>query len=352
MPLPAHCLSFSSSTSTSLSNGNMENNDEQARSLVRHRITSLQIQERFVTGLTPLLLREIRQAIEIHSEAAEQPDLTTNTELLRDLDNAHDRVSEHWCKFHENYMTSSSLLAYIGLHQQFLTHFLVDEYTSTPALRDTKSTNVHDWACDMAGLIQTHSTAENDSTASDLEYQRSIVSPLEEMGLNKAHVEDKIRALVAVQRGQSCGYVRRLIRQCDWQKLAEVLLNDRELAIDLFEPRPVVEGTFNDETRSIVVKSIDNTIDKYFTELWSPTKYTLSKHAIAASAKHSSAKSSDHPITLGEGKDEVIRGIHDIAADAFTGLGTGFNLGLGSHTASLRLSRDDKAPLMGSKDRE
>lgn len=316
----------------------MENNEEQARSLVRHRITSLQIQERFVTGLTPLLLREMRHAIEIHSEALEQPDLTTNTELLRDLDNAHDRVSEHWCKLHENYMTSSSLLAYIALHQRFLTHFLVDEYTSTPALRDAGSTNVHDWACDMASLIQAHSTADSDSNDSDLEYQRSIVSPLQEMGLNEAHVEEKIRALAAVPRGQSCDYVRRLIRQCDWQKLAEVVLKDRDLAIDLFEPRPIVESAFNERTRSIIMKSIDNTIEKYSTDLCSPTKYTLSKHAIAASTTHSSADSSDDLITLDGGKDEVRKGILNISADGFKGLGTGLNLGLGSHTASSRLS--------------
>lgn len=324
----------------------MENDGEQARSLVRHRITALQIQERFVTGLTPLLLKEIRHAIEIHSGAIEQPDLTTNTRLLRELDIAHDQVSEHWCRFHENYMTSSSLLAYIGLHQRFLTRFLVDEYTSTPALRDTKSANVHDWACDMARLIRAHSTAESDSSDSDLEYERSIILPLEEMDINQAHVEEKIRTLAAVQRGQSCDYVRGLIRQCDWPRLAEVLLKDRKLAIDLFEPRPVVEGTFGEKTRCFVLQSIDDTTNRYFTELCSPTKYTLSKHAIAASAKHGSSNSSDHPITLCEGKDEIRKSIHDVVADGFGGLGTGLNLGLGSHSASSRLSRDEKSRLM------
>lgn len=324
----------------------MEDSDEQARSLVRHRITALQIQERFVTGLTPLLLKEIRHAIEIHSGAIEQPDLTTNTRLLRELDIAHDQVSEHWCRFHDNYMTSSSLLAYIGLHQRFLTHFLVDEYTSTPALRDAKSANVHDWACDMARLIRAHSTAESDSNDTDLEYERSIVSPLDEMDLDQAHVEEKILALAAVQRAQSCNFVRSLIRQCDWQKLAQVLLNDRELAIDLFEPRPVFDGAFDEKTRSVVVESIDNTADKYFTELCSPTKYTLSKHAIAASAKHGPSHSSDHPITLCGGKDEIRKSNHDVVADGFGGLGTGLNLGLGSHSASSRLSRDEKSRLM------
>ncbi|KAG6363914.1 hypothetical protein INS49_009017 [Diaporthe citri] len=272
-------------------------------------------------------------------------------ELLRDLDNAHDRVSEHWCKFHENYMTSSSLLAYIGLHRRFLTHFLVDEYTSTPALRDAKSSNVHDWACDMAGLVQAHSTAESDPNDSDLEYQRSIVSPLEEMGLNQAHVEEKIRILAAVPRGQSCGYVRRIIRQCDWQKLAEALPDDRKLAIDLFEPRTVFESAFDEKTRSAVVKSIDNITDKYFTNLSSPTKYTLSKHAIGASAKHSFANGSNELVIPSGGMDEVNRSIHDIGAGGFKGLGTGLTLGLGSHTASSRLSRDEKTPLMSPKDK-
>lgn len=332
----------------------MESDDELVKSTVSYRIKCLTIQERFVSGLPPLLLKEIRQALDLHSEAVKQPHLAAKKELLGDLDKAHSRVSEHWCKVNKDYYASSALISDIGLHQLFLTRFLLDDYAPTWFPRGPKGTasEVHDWACRMAGLINACGVDGGDSDDKNWEYQRSVVSPLEEMGLNRAHVEDKIRALAAAQPGHSCNFVQRIIRQHDWQTLAEVLLNDRELVIDLFEPPPVLKGLFDKPTRTAILKSIDHLTSKYFTELSGPTRYTLSIHAVGAEAKHSILSSIDQSITLGRGKDEGGRSMSEVFADGFKFLGAGMKLGLRSHTVSSRLSRDEKAPLVDSKEKQ
>ncbi|KUI68641.1 hypothetical protein VM1G_03671 [Cytospora mali] len=123
-------------------------------------------------------------------------------------------------------------------------------------------------------------------------YHDGIVYPLEEMTLNRSHVEDRICLAAADHEQQQPpgGYIRRLIRQCDWQKLAQTLLNDRELALDLFAFQSLIPGCFDDNVRARVLQKMKSIECKYFTDLTlgNSAGFAISKHAMNLSARRAS----------------------------------------------------------------
>lgn len=274
---------------------------ENARSAIRLRITCLSLQ--LEKGcLTPSLRKEMSHVIKLHSEALERPDLITDRNVAKALDLLNDCIEDHWSRVYRSYTDHSYLLGDIGQYQIFLTAILLAEYTGVPY----SSHDLGDWLGHRAGIVEQHRAGVGDKTVEST-YQDGIVFPLEELALDLYHVEDRICLAAADEKQlQPLGrHIRRLVGQCDWQKLAGTLLKDRELARDLFVFQPLLPGCFDDNVRARVLQGIERIEHKYFTDLAGPVKFTVSKHAMNLSARRASEGGS-RGFSLGAGARGVL----------------------------------------------
>lgn len=235
---------------------------------------SLQIQVDY-ERLTPSLREEIAHAIIVHEEALKQPSL--DVPFVEELDSLQDQIEAHWSRVYKSCIDHSHLVADLGQYQLFLTHLLLSEYTAV-AFTDTRSIG---WLHQSATHIK---RAGTDTTSEFREiFYESIVLPLDELLLNRPHVE--LRLLLAAgdddQKRPLGGLIQSLIKWGNWKDLAKYLYNDRELALCLFKYQPILPGLFDSDTRDNVLQGIASIQQKYFTNISSPTEYTTSKYAMS-----------------------------------------------------------------------
>ncbi|WEW56816.1 hypothetical protein PRK78_002271 [Emydomyces testavorans] len=220
--------------------------------------------------LTPLLRNQILHAIRLHSEALEQTNIKS---YLADLDTVHEQVMEHWTKVYGNLTSRADLLQDMVLFQQFLTAKLLEDYTQTPC-------KCNDFGVVLVMILDAVKDGHQKATGY---YQTRMVYPLEEMMLDRDHVEKKLRTAAA---GQAGGDVQPLIDRCDWSTLAATLMSDRELALKLNER--ALDGFTFEIMRATVLRKIDKIKSKYFAELSHPSTFTISARAREMSARQAS----------------------------------------------------------------
>ena len=255
---------------------------EDIRQLIERRIINFEILS--LDYLTPLLQEQIRHAIALHREALKHPNVTP---YLQDLDDLHDQLKEHWSKVHGGLVSRAFLLQDIIMFRQFLIAKLLEDYTNMPY-------SVGKWALDQAKRIeQKSSTGAKDGS----NYQVHVVYPLEEMMLDRDHVENKLR-VAAAGRGDSGSDIQLLIDRCNWSNLATALTNDRNLALRLFERQPIDTDIFDANTDKSILQGIDEIKGKYFAELSDSSTFVISTHAKKMSAGQAS-NHTDHgsPLT-------------------------------------------------------
>ncbi|KUI55955.1 hypothetical protein VP1G_10785 [Cytospora mali] len=251
-----------------------DENTQRARSGIKLRVTCLQLQLD-LQRLTPSLRKQISHAIEVHSEALQQPDFAADQDLVSNLDNLHDRIEEHWNRVYKSYLDHSFLLGDIGQYQRFLTAILLAEYTGAPyTCYDSAN-----WVHHRAGIVEQHRAGMVDNNVEST-YRDGIVSAADHE-----------------QQQPPGGCIQHCIGQCDWQKLAQTLLNDRELALDLFEFQSLIPGCFDENVRARVLQNMKSIEHKYFTDLANSAGFAISKHAMSLSARRASG-SPNHKSSL------------------------------------------------------
>jgi hypothetical protein len=212
--------------------------------------------------LTPHLRDQVHRAITLHSEALDdQPNVN---QYLHDLDTSYQQFTEHWTKVYDHPISRARLMQNIALFQQFLAAELLQAYTK-------ERYTVNAWTFEQATIVE-----QRDSAARI--YHTNVVLPLEEMMLNRDHVETKLRA-AAARRGHQGTEIQRLIDQCDWVNLAAILTNDQDLALKLFGAPPLDPKYYNADTRTRVLQGINKKKSEYFTELTTPSTFTISTRA-------------------------------------------------------------------------
>lgn len=208
----------------------------------------------------------------MHSEALEQP--TLDVPFVKELDSLQDQIEEHWSRVYKSCIDHSHIVADLGQYQLFLTELLLSEYTGA-AFTDTQSIG---WLHQSAAQIKKAATDVSDEFRAI--FHEAIVFPLEELLLNRPHVEKRLLLAAADDdRPRPLGgHIQYLIKSGDWQNLAKYLYHDRELALGLFKYQPIVPGLFDGGTRDKVLQSITSIQEKYFIDMSSPTEYTTSKY--------------------------------------------------------------------------
>lgn len=261
---------------------------EDARDLIRIRLAGYRLL--LSEYNTPLFHNELLDAIKLHEEALRHPDPTpAERERLRDqlgvIDNMDSRLQKRWKSLHRCMTSHQSLLAGISNFQRYLGAWLMLEYSGKHAGKR------YDWASDIVEAID---DVGSGSSSGNLDedfrvYHRMFVRPVREMMLDQDHVETRLRA-AAAGSSHPAGEIYRLIDECEWQALAAQVVNDRRLAVTLFGARQVNKDFWSAQFGKSVLRLIDGVRDKYFTELETWEKYTLSRRARDLSFKKVAAR--------------------------------------------------------------
>lgn len=229
---------------------------------------------------TPLFHNEVLDAIKQHEEALKHPDPTpAERERFLDqlvvLDNMDERLQKHWKELHRRMSSHQSLLAGISNYQRYLGAWLMLDYSGKHTGKR------YDWASDIVKAINDiGSSSDSDGSVGEdfRAYQRMFVRPVREMMLDQNHVERRLR-YASAGSAHPAGEIHRLIDECEWQNLAAFLYNDRRLAVTLFGARQVNKDFWSVQFGESVLRLIDGIKDKYFVELETEEKYTLSRRA-------------------------------------------------------------------------
>lgn len=243
---------------------------EETRERLRLRVIHLGVQ--LDELMTPALRKELRHVLDKHSTTLEHPDFGSDSDAIDNLDNLYNQLSVHWVRVHKNFTYYSSLKEQMARYQEFLTEALCQDYLTweKPFVPSVHQLQLAD------RVEQSKSTKNNDAKFRDL-YREQIVIPLKEMALNQAHVEHRLllaKSGPAQQREHSNSHVQCLINQCNWQSLAKMLLNDRDLA------RNLENKFFDEETRESIQRKIDEIEVEYFEVLKSPADYIINERAM------------------------------------------------------------------------
>lgn len=254
--------------------------------------------------LTPLLKQLLQQSSEFHSQALKLP--VIHKHLMRELNNFHHIVEEHWAKVHNSFARHAQLITHMLMFMAALSSALIHEYCRAPAQEEHGDAEYV--AEKFVKLIKQHRESGRDSDGEDSEqsYQHLVGSPIEELMLDLEHAENRFMTAAETcnPRSSTPGTIHYFISRCNWPSLANILVKDRELVFAIIEARkqsPTMLGLFPKEDAVKVVQGISDIRDEYFTDLSSPTDFTLSKHAKKQSPPSSSNQSSaTQPGTVGQ----------------------------------------------------
>ncbi|KAL1871618.1 hypothetical protein Daus18300_004618 [Diaporthe australafricana] len=255
---------------------------EEVRSTLRLRIDGYQTL--LLEYQTPLFHDELLDAIKLHEETLQRPEPTPAErqrvlDQLTVLDNMNDRLNKHWEKLHRSLNSRTILLYSISEYSKLLGSWLILDYAGRESVGET-----HHEASAYVTILDKFRSGEGDVEANIRVHRRLFRRPLEEMMLNRQHVEKRLR-MAAAGPSYPTGEIHRLVDQCDWPNLAAAIVNDREIAAVLFRSKPLDPQFWEDRIGKMALWRIDDLRDKYFAELSSPTTYTLTKLARELSAK-------------------------------------------------------------------
>lgn len=318
-------------------------NAQQVRQVIEQRLSRYRVL--FFDCMTPSLKKELRHAIKLHTEVLQLPqpkvgDLHRVLKRLTELDDLDDRLMEHWAKVHRDLVSRSSLLVNMALFQAFIAAKLLGDYTG-------KASTASPWVLSQASIVEEQSTQQTGDNPSS--YQTHVVLPVEEILLDPKHVGEKLKSAATPQKHPGSD-VQKLIDECDWPSLAATLVKDRELAVELFQQSPLDPEAFDSNTSKKVLRRIDDITAKYFTELSSPSKYTLNNHAVQKSAGRASGnKDLTSPDIIDE--PTLVAGARSLFDKLTNGLGlAGADTSLSSlgHNIS-HTSLDDRTRLLDAR---
>jgi len=215
---------------------------------------------------TPLLQEQLSHAIVLHTRALDNTEFS-NKSICDDLDTAYKLVEEHWTRLHANMGILTTLLWDINLLEQFLRSKLLEDYANEPY--EVRGRMLSLAECTARPTQQRLSPHTEEDDYSDKYYQEHIIFPLEESKLERAHVEDKLRA-VAARHGRPGNDIQPLIEAREWKALAVVLTNDRKLTITLIQ-RSALSRQGSDR----ILAGINQIQNAHFESISSASEFTL-----------------------------------------------------------------------------
>ncbi len=225
--------------------------------------------------LTPRFQEQVRSTIQTYQETANQQNLEV-AESGRNLLALRNVIEDHWLQLYGDSSTSARIFGHMLIFKMFLHRKLLEDYVGTPyvvnenivCLGRIKSTleDRQQAACEL-GIHQ--------DQLDDI-YRQRVVLVLDELMLDRAHVESKMRAASA-RDGRSGSDIQPLINRGDWTSLAAAVKKDQLLTTKLLFK--------DDHTRRVIQRGINRVQKRYFRELVDSSTFVISKHASKLSVK-------------------------------------------------------------------
>ena len=178
-------------------------------------------------------------------------------------------VHEHWTKIYKDPIAAGWFFSNLPALRGFLKEALLCDYgrgssSSFPAIR---------------GFARARVSAKQRGRDN---YQARMVSVIEEMMLDREHVEMKLNTLV--QHETYYSGIPGVIGDCRWEDLARTLCKDRELATTLHQQDP-----FKDSEWKKICGGIERILKEYFDGLVDAKHFRLSQKAEKLTAKRNTA---------------------------------------------------------------
>ena len=228
--------------------------------------------------LTPRLRKHLQSAILIYCETANQQTLDLS-KSVENLEEVRVGVEDHWSQILGQVSITARVYEQKTLFEDFLRGKLLEDYRRIPYVVNEKIV----WLGRFHGSLEDRTQAAHEigtqvDRLPDI-YRRRVTFIVEELMLNQAHVESKMRA-AAGRRGQPGSDVQPLIDRCEWANLAAVLVKDQMLTTQIFGK--------GDDTGAKVLNGIGRIQKRYFRELINPSRFVISKYASTLSIKSES----------------------------------------------------------------
>ena len=216
---------------------------------------------------TPHLKDELSTAIRALQalKASEEKDFEKLTNQVRGVATS---ITHLWKKVFDGPVKTADLLVNMAMFKNFLKRTLLSDYcdeetTIFPAIE---------------ALVQ--SSLSDDDEETQL-YQDRVVMVLQELTLNRYHVESKMK--LASKDKSYQGEINSMIGACQWERLAGTLVRDRVLATKLLD----LESLTNDEWKKICT-GIEKIQRQYFVMLLDEGHFQLSREARQLTASQNS----------------------------------------------------------------
>lgn len=230
--------------------------------------------------LTPRLQERIESTIRIYQETANQqdPDVIESGKHLMALAEA---IEHHWTQIFADVNKTALIFRYMWSFRIFLRAKLLEDYVGR---HHKVNINILSLGRSQGELKDRQRAARELHTQLDHIddiYQQRVVIVLDELMLDRAHVESKLRAAVA-RDGKPGSDIQPLIDRCDWTNLATLLCKDQFLTTQLFSKE--------ENSEKEIQQAIRRMQKKYFLKIISPLEFVPSELAQKMSEKFAKSK--------------------------------------------------------------
>jgi len=219
--------------------------------------------------VTPRFRKQLQTTIHTYQEIEKQqnPDLR---QTFNSFEAFRDEIDNYWRQIFGNPITTSVLFNHILIFQEFLKGKLLEDYVGRSYMVNANILFLGRFMGSLEDREQAARQVGAKLDSLDTIYEERVIFVLRELMLDRAHVESKMRTALA-RGGRPGSDIQLLIDRCDWESLAIVLIQDQLLITELF-----LKG---DDDEKKIQRGMREIQKKYFLELISPSRFTLSKHA-------------------------------------------------------------------------
>lgn len=273
---------------------------------------------------TPLFRAILCLSWEYHKRALTFPRI--RRDVIDALDQVHQTLEEHWSTLHHSFLQYTSFMLELVMYQEILASRLLCDYAGEHSTSDATDR----WLQKQAALIKQHSksaTGSGENSQQDgegdkegkmvvvgreeEEYQKDIVRPLDELMLDVTHAENHLIAAaeaIGQQEVSPGSRIRQFIDKCDWPALAETIVKDVNLLVELWELHHYDDPfspqlSLDKDKANRISKGISKIKYTYFATLSKDgTAFTLSKHAMELSLSPGTKQSEDQSLHPGTEK--------------------------------------------------
>ena len=238
--------------------------------------------------LTPRLQKQIESTINTYRLTANQQNLDV-IECGKSLLALRDLIEDHWKQIYGDSSNTACLFEHILIFRMFLQCKLLEDYAGISYVVNKNIVCLGRCKGELEDRKRAARELGTHVDHLDNVYQQRVVFVLDELMIDRAHVESKMRTALA-RDGQPGSDIQTLINRCDWANLAAVLRKDQLLTTELF-----LKG---DDTERKIQRGISRIQKKYFRELVSSSKFVTSKIAnnlsIRPAREGTTESASDH----------------------------------------------------------